>query len=119
MTIACCGAVGIFPSTLPGRLPTFVKVGVELLVLRDDRYLANSAMLGRVSSQIAPEDRPDPSPDHAPGGAFLHVPPAVAGRRSVRLDRCEATRRATRLGLICLRRRRVGHTAPRLTGRTA
>src|SRR5216683_6171242 len=43
-----------------------------------------------------------PSPDHAPRGAFLEVWPTVARRRSVRLDRCEVTRCATRLGLICL-----------------
>src|SRR5258708_37747855 len=42
------------------------------------------------------------NPDHAPRGAFLEVWPTVARRRSVRLDRCEATRCATRLGLICL-----------------
>src|ERR1700736_941863 len=35
--------------------------------------------------------------DHASRGAFLHVWPLVVRQRSVRLDRCEATRRATRL----------------------
>src|ERR1700686_5219462 len=39
---------------------------------------------------------------------FLHVWPTIAHRRSVRLDRREATRRATRFGLICLCRRLVG-----------
>src|SRR6266478_2847475 len=43
------------------------------------------------------------SPDHAP--CFFHVRPAHARRRSILLDRCEATRCATRLGLICLCRR--------------
>jgi hypothetical protein len=52
MTIACCGAVGIFPFTLSGRLPTFAEIGVALLVLRDGLvlmilYLANLAMLGQ------------------------------------------------------------------------
>jgi hypothetical protein len=51
MTIACCGAVGIFPFTLSGRLPTFAEIGVAL-VLRDGLvlmvlYLANPAMLGQ------------------------------------------------------------------------
>ena len=41
------------------------------------------------------------SPDHASHEAFLQVRRADARRRSVRRDRCEATRCATRLGLIC------------------
>ena len=54
--------------------------------------------------------------DHAPRVAFLHVWATVARRRSVRLDRCEATRRATRLGLICLCRRLVGAHGPAAHG---
>ena len=61
----------------------------------------------------------NPSPDHASRGAFLHVRRADACRRSVRRDRCEATRDATRLGLICRVGGSSGHTAPRLMGRTA
>jgi hypothetical protein len=56
------------------------------------------------------------SPDHAPRGAFLHVLPAAVRRRSVRLDRCASTRCATRLGLICLHRRRVGARSPAVHG---
>jgi hypothetical protein len=63
--------------------------------------------------------RPTPSPDHAPRGAFLHVRRAGARRRSVRRDRCEATRDATRSGLICRFGGSSGHAAPRLMGRTA
>src|SRR4030088_1906754 len=39
-----------------------------------------------------------------------------AQRRSVQLDRCEATRLATRMGLICLRRRLVGARGPAAHG---
>jgi hypothetical protein len=59
------------------------------------------------------------NPDHAPRGAFLHVRTARARRRLILLDRCESALGATRWGLICLDRRRVGASAPRLTGRTA
>jgi hypothetical protein len=55
------------------------------------------------SCEVNVFDDRDASPDHAPHGAFLHVWPTIVRRRSVRLDRCEATRRATRLGLVtCL-----------------
>src|SRR5713101_9353001 len=40
------------------------------------------------------------SPDHAPRGAFFTSGPGHARDRSILLDRCEATRCATRLGLI-------------------
>src|ERR1700722_10069620 len=56
------------------------------------------------------------SPDHAPRGGFLHIVAAGVRRRSVRLDRCEATRHATRLGLICLCRRLVGAYGPAAHG---
>src|SRR5258708_20543682 len=52
------------------------------------------------------------SPDHAPRGPFLHVRAAHARRRPVRSDRFAATRSATRLGLICLARRRIGARSP-------
>jgi hypothetical protein len=61
----------------------------------------------------------DPSPDHAPHGAFLHVRPAHARHRSVLVDRCEATLGATRLRLICLLGGAPGPAAPRLMDRTA
>src|SRR5258706_15782501 len=41
-----------------------------------------------------------PSPAHAPRGAFLRVRRGHARCRSILMDRCEATRCATRLGLI-------------------
>ena len=47
---------------------------------------------------------------------FLRVCPTIARRRSVRLDRREATRRAMRLGLICLCRRLVGAHGPAAHG---
>src|SRR5215470_11586442 len=53
------------------------------------------------------------SPDHAPQSPFLNVGAAHARRRAVRPDRCAATRSATRLGLICLARRRKRGTMPR------
>ena len=56
------------------------------------------------------------SPNHAPRGTFLHVRRAGASRRSVRLDRCGATRCATRLVLICLGRRLVGAHGPAAHG---
>src|SRR5258706_5720762 len=59
------------------------------------------------------------SPDHAPRGAFLEVWPTVARRRSVRLDRCEVTRCATRLGLICLCGGSAGAPAPGAPGPAA
>src|SRR5258708_7976018 len=52
------------------------------------------------------------NPDHAPRGPFLHVRAAHARRRPVRSDRFAATRSATRLGLICLARRRIGARSP-------
>src|SRR5258705_781280 len=52
------------------------------------------------------------SPDHAPHAPFLHVGAAHTRRRPVRPDRCAATRNATRLGLICLARRRIGARRP-------
>ena len=67
-----------------------------------------------------PRSRRGPSacanPDHAPRLAFLRARLARAGRRSVRLDRCASTRCATRLGLICLDRRRVGARCPAAQG---
>src|SRR5258707_15674172 len=52
------------------------------------------------------------SPDHAPRTPFLHVRAAHARRRPVRSDRFAATHSATRLGLICLSRRRIGAQRP-------
>jgi hypothetical protein len=60
-----------------------------------------------------------PNRNHASRGAFFHVRLAVARRRSVRLDRCASTRRATHWGLICLVGGSSGHAAPWLRGRTA
>jgi hypothetical protein len=51
MMIARCGAVGIFPSTRSGSLPTFVEIGVELLVLRDGLVLGEFGDAGAVSSR--------------------------------------------------------------------
>src|ERR1700686_1475661 len=62
------------------------------------------------------EETEDANPDHAPRGGFLHIVAAGVRRRSVRLDRCEATRHATRLGLICLCRRLVGAYGPAAHG---
>jgi hypothetical protein len=50
---------------------------------------------------------------------FLHVRRAGARRRSVRRDRCEATRDATRSGLMCRVGGSSGHMPPRPMGRTA
>src|SRR5258708_3714954 len=52
------------------------------------------------------------NPDHAPRGPFLHLRAAHARRRPARPDRCAATHSATRLGLICLARRRTGARSP-------
>src|SRR5262245_33893952 len=57
------------------------------------------------------------SPDHAPHDPFLHVRPTHARRRSDSGGiRCDTTRSATRLGLICLARRRVGARSPAAYG---
>ena len=50
---------------------------------------------------------------------FLRVRRTDARRRSVRRDRCEDTRCATRSGLICHVGGSAGHTAPPPMGRTA
>ena len=62
---------------------------------------------------------PAANPDHASGRHFFSRWQAGMRRRSIRLDRCEATHGATRMGLVCRGRRLIGHTAPRLMGQTA
>src|SRR5207253_3536935 len=52
-------------------------------------------------------------------GTFLHEVWRRVRRRSVRADRCEATRLTTRMGLMCLVGGSSGHAAPRFMGRTA
>ena len=74
---------------------TSAQVSQDIAPLKSFAYDA----ISNLKSDVGKALQQAISPDHAPRGPFLDVRAAHARRRSIRPDRCAATRSATRLGV--------------------